>query len=105
MAEFLEDFLQLFLRQIVQHHQAFSFFLVRNAGDDEGLLGGLGELVKFFLDLDVRHHLASDFAETGQPVGDLDEAVLVQAGDVAGHIPAVSQDVRRLLWPSRDIPA
>jgi transcriptional regulator with PAS, ATPase and Fis domain len=32
----------------------------------------------------VRHHFACDLAEAGEPVGDVDEALVVDAGNVAG---------------------
>ena len=56
-----------------------------------------GQFVQLLLDLDVRNHLAADLAEAAEAVGDLQEAVLVNGGDVAGDIPAVAQDFGGLL--------
>jgi len=48
------------------------------------------DFVEFFFDLDVRNHFAPDFAEAAEPVGDLQEAIFIEARDVAGDIPAVA---------------
>jgi hypothetical protein len=34
------------------------------------------------------NHFARDLAEAGEPVGDVDEALVVDAGDVGGDVPA-----------------
>src|SRR5207247_7077678 len=46
--------------------------------------------------LDVRNHLAADFAEPAQAVSDADEPVFIDGGDVARVVPAVLQDLSRL---------
>ena len=56
-----------------------------------------GQFVQFLFHLDVRHHFAADLAEAGQPVGDGEETILIERGDVAGDIPAVAKNLRRLL--------
>ena len=104
-ASFSRHGCQLFVGQLVQHDQALAFLFVRHAGDDERLLGRAGQFVQFFLDLDVRHHFAADFAEAAQAVGDLQEAVLVHRRDVAGDIPAVAQDLGGLFRAGRGSPA
>ena len=70
-----------------KHHEPLAFLLVGHTGDDERLLRHAGEFVQFFLHLDVRHHLAADLAETAQAIGDLQKAVFVERGDVAGDVP------------------
>jgi hypothetical protein len=57
--------------------------------------------VEFVLDADVRDHLAADFAEPAQAVGDLDETILVFGGDVAGDVPAVLECLRRQVRPAQ----
>ena len=78
----------------MQHDEPLALLAIRHAGNDKFLLGRAGKLVKFFFDLDVRHHFAGDFAEAAQPVGDCEEAVLVLGGDIAGDVPAVLQHFR-----------
>src|SRR5713226_6925832 len=91
--QFLEAFFQLRLIQRVQHDEALAFLLVGHGSDDEGLFPGAGQFLQDVLDFDVRHHLAPDFAETAQPVGNSQEAVFVHPGDVAGVVPAVAENV------------
>ena len=67
----------------MQHDQTLAFPFVRDAGDDERLFGRAGEFMQFFLHLDVRHHLAADFAEAAEAICDLQETILVERGDVA----------------------
>ena len=76
----------------VEDDEAFAFFFIGDAGDDEGWFGAVGEFVQFFLDFDVGHHFAADFAEAIEAVGDLEEAVFIEGGDVAGAIPALVED-------------
>ena len=40
----------------------------------------------------MRDHLAADFGEAAEAAGDVDEAVGVELGDVAGDVPAVVHD-------------
>jgi len=91
LRQFLQTRCQPGIGQLVQHDEPFALRFVRQAGDNEHLFGRIGQLVQFFLDLDVRHHFAADFAEAVQPVGDLQETVLVERRDVAGAIPAIAQ--------------
>jgi hypothetical protein len=74
--------------EFVQHHEAFAFLFISDAGDDKGLFRGGDQFVQFFLHLEMRHHFAANFAEATQAVGDLNETILVQRGDVAGGVPA-----------------
>ena len=46
-------------------------------------------------DAQVRNHLAGDLAEAREPVGNADEAIVVEPRDVAGDIPAVAQALPR----------
>src|SRR5262249_46211318 len=61
------------------------------------LLGEIEQLVELLFDLDVRHHLTADLAEAREPVGDGEEAVLIDRREIAGVIPAVAQDLGGLL--------
>src|ERR1043166_7194896 len=83
---------QLVVAKGVQNDEAFAFFFVRNGGDDEDLFGSGGNFLQFVFDFDVRNHFAADLAEAAHAIGDADEAVFVDGGDVAGVIPAVAQD-------------
>ena len=85
-----------FLRlQQVQDDEALALFPVGHGCDDEFLFRGAGKFVQLLFDFDVRHHLAADFAEAAQAIGDREEAVFVFGGDVAGDVPAVLQHLRR----------
>src|SRR5204863_1985730 len=48
-----------------------------------------GELAQLVLDFDVRHHFAADLAEAALAAGDVDQAFLVDEGDVPRLVPAV----------------
>ena len=73
-----------------------TLFFVRHTGDGKGLLGDTGQVVQFFLHLNVWHHLAADLTEAAQAVCDHQKSVLVHRGDVAGDIPAISQHLGHL---------
>jgi hypothetical protein len=77
----------------VQNHQPLPFLRIRHAGDGKCRLARAGQLLQFLLHLEVRHHFAAQLAEATQAVGDLQEAILVERGDVAGLIPALAQDL------------
>jgi hypothetical protein len=53
----------------MQHHQALTLLFVGRGGDREDLVGDSRQLVQFFFDLDVRHHLGADLAEADGAVG------------------------------------
>src|SRR5579862_39416 len=91
-AQFGEDLLQRFLSERVQNNQALAFFFVGDRGDDKDLFGCAGHFLKFFFHLDVRNHFAADLAEAAQAIGDADEAIFINGGDVAGVVPAVVQN-------------
>ena len=57
----------------VKQGQTLAALVVGDADDDAGLLAE--NLVNGFFDLQVRHHLARDFAEARQAVDNLQEAV------------------------------
>ena len=42
----------------------------------------------------MRDHLAADFAEAAEAVGDGEEAVFVFGGDISGGVPTVAQNFR-----------
>ena len=42
-------------------------------------------------DLQVRHHLAADFAESRQAIGDAQEPVVIYHGEIASAIPVVME--------------
>src|SRR5271168_3634429 len=90
--QLFQDWLQRFGRQGMQDYEALAFFSVGDAGYDENLFRGFGQLLEFFFDFYVRDHFAADFAETAEAVGDGQETVFVFCGDVAGGVPAVLQN-------------
>ena len=53
------------------------------------------DLAEGLFDADVRDHLPADLAEAALAAGDADKAVLVDLGDVAGHVPAVADHLGR----------
>ena len=70
----------------MQDDQPLAFLLVGHGGDGDlrlAVVGGADELFQLFLDLDVRHHLAADLREAAFAAGDVDEAFVVDEGDVA----------------------
>src|SRR5262249_23147905 len=54
------------------------------------------KLVERFLYPGMRHHLAGDFAETRLAIGNSNETVGVNHGDITRDIPTVSQHFCRL---------
>ena len=68
------------------------FFSSGSDGDGEDLFGDSGKFLKLVFDADVRDHLAADFAEAREAVGDGEEAVFFNQGDIAGGVPAVVQN-------------
>src|SRR5947208_3378291 len=62
-------------------------------GDHKGLLRGAGQFLQDVLDFDVRHHLATNFAEAAQAVGDAQKTVFIHPRDVPGVVPAVAEDL------------
>src|SRR5437867_2313756 len=79
----------------VQDDEALTSLFVWDGSDHTGRL--TEELVERFLYPTVRHHLASDFAETRQAVGDMDEPIGVYHGDITRDVPPVPQHFCRLL--------
>src|SRR5579863_5322247 len=45
----------------------------------------------------MRHHLATDFAEARQAIGDVEKAVLIQITEIARNVISVAQDLLRFL--------
>ena len=68
----------------VEGDEALAARVVGHRGDAHEYCG-VEERLDLLLDLHVRHHLAADLAEARQPIGDPDEARLVDARDVAGR--------------------
>ncbi len=75
--------------------QALAFFLVGNAGDGEDLEVCASRLLQRFFDAAMRHHLAADLREAREPIGDRQESVFIQRGDVAGHVPTIPHGLLR----------
>jgi hypothetical protein len=40
----------------------------------------------------VRNHFAGDLAEAREAIGDAEEAIVVEGGNIAGAIPAAAED-------------
>src|SRR5437763_1366804 len=57
--------------------------------------------MQLLFDSNVRHHLAADFAESIQPISDLQEAILIDRSDIARVIPSILQDLCRFLRPAQ----
>ena len=76
-------------------NEALAFLFVRNGGDSEDLPIGLQQFVKLFFDFNVGNHFAADFAEAAKAIGDAQESVFIDGGDIAGVVPAVVQDFCR----------
>src|SRR5262245_22516246 len=79
----------------IQDNEALTSLLVWDGSDHTGRL--TEDLVERFLYPAVRHHLASNLAETRQAIGDRDKAIGVDYGDITRDIPAVLQHFCRLL--------
>src|SRR5215468_12335803 len=77
----------------IQDDQVLPFLVIWDGSNDTGSTAE--ELADHFLYLAVWHHLASNFAETRQAVGEMDEAICVDHGDITRDIPAVPQHVCR----------
>src|SRR5262245_55875180 len=69
------------------HHYVEVAFVVAAVTDD---------LLEDLFDLDMRHHFAADLRESAGAVGDGDEPLRVDPGDVTRHVPAVVHDGRGL---------
>src|SRR5687768_3617605 len=52
------------------------------------------------LHLAVRYHFPANLRKTGQPIGDGQESVVVEQGDVPGNVPAFANDARCKVFPS-----
>ena len=91
----IEESFQFVRRYRVQHHEPLALLAIRNTGHDELLLGRAGKFLKLLLDFDVWHHLAANFAESAQPVGDCEEAVFIFRRDISRDVPAILQHFRR----------
>src|SRR5258708_19158071 len=99
-----QAFFQLLVGYRVQDNQALAFFFVRNRRDYKHLLRSARKLLQLFFHLDVRHHLAANFAEPAQAVCHAQKSVLVDGGNVAGVVPAAAQQLRRFLRPLQVAP-
>jgi len=76
----------------IEQRQTLAALVVGNADDNAGLIAE--ELVDGFFDLQMRHHLASDFAEARQAIDDLQEAVGVAAGEIASGVVTIDERLR-----------
>jgi hypothetical protein len=76
----------------VEGHQTLAAGLVGHRRDRRARLAQ--QIVDRVLDADVGHHLAADLAEPRQPVGQEDEAVVIDHPDVARRVPPVLHDRR-----------
>src|SRR5579864_863182 len=76
LRQLLQNGRKLLLGKGVQDNDSLSLFFIRDGRDNKELFGGFGQLVQLFFDLDVRHHLSADFAETGKPVSNSEKSVL-----------------------------
>ncbi len=98
--EFFEKGFEFVGREGMKNGEAFAFLFIGDAGDGEGLLRDAGEFVQLFFHANVRHHFAADLAEPTESVGDGQEPVFIQRGDVAGDIPAVADDLGGFVRPA-----
>src|SRR5262249_47467592 len=94
LAELRQDFLQSCVVERMQDDEPLAFFLVGNGGYDGKLLPRPRQLLQLFFDLDMRDHFSPDLSEAAPAVGDAYENVPVNGGDVAGVVPAVTQNFR-----------
>ena len=83
------------LEEFLENDEALALPLIRHAGNDKREFRGFAQGMQTLLDFEVRHHFASDLAEAAQAIGDADEAILLERGNIAGAIPAVAQDFAR----------
>src|SRR5580704_370912 len=83
------------LRQRMNDNEALAFLFVRNGGDGEDLPIGLQQFVQLFFDSNVGNHFAADFAEATKAIGDTQEAVFIDGGDIAGVVPAAAKNFCR----------
>jgi len=79
----------------VNDNEALAFLFVRNGGDGEDLPIGLQQFVQLFFDSNVGNHFAADFAEATKAIGDTQEAVFIDGGDIAGVVPAAAKNFCR----------
>ncbi len=76
----------------VDHHQAFPFAIIRHSGDGKYLVIQFRGLVQGLLNLAMGYHLPANLGKSGKPVGDLQESIFVDQGNVSRDIPALSKD-------------
>ena len=92
----------------VDHDEPLALLLVGDRGDD-GLESSSSltpiALLRCSSIVDVRHHFAADFGEAALAAGDVDEAVVVERGDVAGHVPAVAHHLGGQIVAAANSPA
>src|SRR5262245_31359919 len=81
--------------------QALPFFVIGDCGNGKQLLCCARDLLEFVLHLYMRDHLTANLAEPAEAVGDMDESVFVDGGDVAGVVPAIPQDFSRFFRTSK----
>ncbi len=60
-----------------------------------------GGLLQRLFDLAVRNHFSADLGEAREPIGDRQEPVFIQHGDVAGDVPAIAHGVGREILTSQ----
>src|SRR4030095_9675582 len=70
-----EAFLTRICAECVQHNQPFPFAFIRHGSDNKHLFGRAGNFLQLFLDLDMRHHFATNLAEAAHAVCDAHESV------------------------------
>src|SRR5713226_7806254 len=85
---------QLLVR--IEHDQVFTALFIWDCGDNAEDISE--DLVDGFFHPQVWDHLATDFAETGEAVGDANEPILIDRGDVSGNVPPVTHHLRCLFW-------
>src|SRR5262249_6171936 len=73
----------------VQHDQAFTAALIRDAGYGTEALASMEDVVNLFLDFFEGNHFAADLGKALFAAGDSDKAVFVDLRQVAGDVPAV----------------
>ena len=87
LRQFGPEVLQGRLVEAVEHDERVAMTMAALAGHDEGTLAGADEFVEFLFELEVENDPAADPAEGTEPVGDLQETVLIEGGDVASVQP------------------
>lgn len=73
----------------VEDDEAFAALGIGDADDEAGRV--VEDLLEALFHFQVRHHFPADFGEAGEAAGDVEEAIVVQAGHIAGVVVAVDE--------------